>query len=150
MFLEKEINELESFLKSIDLEKASVSSVSVGWHIDHALRAIYVIIKSLQRSEPANYKWRFNLGRIFILTFKYIPRGTAKAPKNVISQSNINKERILVLLEKTKASIPQLSHLQPTNFFIHADAGYLKLKAAKKFLEIHTTHHIKIIEDILK
>ncbi len=150
MFLEKEIQELKSFLDKLDQKKAIVSSKTVGWHIDHALRTIYAIIKALQRSEPSLYKWRFNLGRVFILTFKFIPRGTAMAPENVVSHSNVNKERILVLLDKVEASLSRLTELHPCSHFVHADAGTLKLDEAKKFTLIHTRHHIKIIKDILK
>jgi len=150
MFLEKEIQQIRSYLEEIDINKTSISSSSVGWHLDHALRTIYAIIKALQRADPSLYKWEFNLGRVFILTFKFIPRGTAIAPKNLVSQSNVNKERILVLLNKTEASLARLTELDPNSYFIHADAGTLKLDAAKKFMLIHTRHHLKIIQDILK
>ena len=58
--LHKLLNQLESDISSFDKVNLAVSSVSVGWHIEHSLKTIDQIVTACKKSNPVNYKWRFN------------------------------------------------------------------------------------------
>jgi len=51
-------------------------------------------------------------------------------------------------IEKAKIKLEELRELNPQQFFNHPGFGNLRLKKTIQFLEIHTQHHLKIIEDI--
>lgn len=83
------------------------------------------------------------------MTMKKIPRGRGKSPEVVQPKGNITKEDLFNHLEITKIKIKGLEHLSRDNYFEHPFFGKLKLKDTICFLEIHTKHHLEIIEDII-
>jgi hypothetical protein len=79
-----------------------------------------------------------------------IPRGKAKAPKVVIPTQVATQEELIAKLEAAQNNISKLDSFSENQFFNHPYFKDLNVKQAKKFLTIHTNHHLKIIEDILK
>jgi hypothetical protein len=79
-----------------------------------------------------------------------IPRGRAKAPKVVQPKANFNTETLKNHLEKGKTKLAELDTIGDKNYFEHPYFGHLRLKPTIKFLEIHTNHHLKIINDIIE
>ena len=77
------LTELESYISEYDKINKAVSMSSVGWHIEHSLLTLIVIIRALEDSKTQNYKWKFNLARTIVYAINKIPRGRAKAPKVV-------------------------------------------------------------------
>lgn len=148
--LEKLINELEEYSAVHHKTNDSISKSSVGWHIDHALKVINQIIDSLEKSNPANYKWRFSAIRYYILATKIIPRGKGKAPKSVVPEGEITLLSLTSAIKKTRLEKEKLNNLNPNNYFKHPYFGDLNLRPTKVFLNIHTNHHLKIIKDIIK
>lgn len=144
------LNELESKIPLWDKLDLSVSASPVGWHIEHSLLVIKRIIKAVESSDPANYKWKFNLNRNYVFTFRKIPRGKGKAPKSVTPAGLIEPTTLAKELEAVRATIPALDSLQPDHYFDHPYFGMLNLKAARKFLVLHTKHHLAIINDIIQ
>tara|TARA_B110000902_G_C13944191_1_gene451002 strand:- start:154 stop:615 length:462 start_codon:yes stop_codon:yes gene_type:complete len=149
MILEKEIQQMTNALKHFDKKDNAISKSGVDWHIDHNLRAIYIICKTLQGSEEKDYKPLFNFKRTLIFITKKFPRGKAKAPKAIVSKSIIIKEVIENRLKTTKILLKEIETLPKNSHFNHPIFGMLNLKQTTKFLQIHTTHHLKIIEDII-
>lgn len=144
------INQLENKIDFYKSEKLSVSKSSIGWQIDHSLKVFNGIISMLKKSEPDNYKWKFNFPRAIVLTFKNIPRGKANAPKNVRTYDEILKQDLINQLETAKKFVLDLNGLHKKSNFIHPYFGVLNLKQSINFIKIHTIHHLKIIKDILK
>ncbi len=142
--------ELESKINFFEITNASVSKSSVGWQIDHSLRVFNGIISLLKKSNPEEYKRKFNFARTVVFGLKYIPRGKANAPKAVRNYEEILKEDLISQIEISKKLILDLKDLQKNNCFSHPYFGILNLKQSIKFLEIHTSHHLKIINDILE
>lgn len=149
-YLNKLVNELESNIGFTDKVNSSVSNASVGWHIEHSLKVITQIIDAIEKSDPKEYKWRFNFGRTLVFSFNKIPRGKGKAPKTVIPEGNITNETLKHHVQKTRFVIKKIESLDPNHYFKHPYFGNLNLKPTKKFLGIHTGHHLKIINDIIK
>jgi hypothetical protein len=148
--LKKLIHDLESKIPNQEMLNTSISKSSVGWHIEHTLLTTNLVIEALQKSNPENYKWTFNFYRVLILTMNKIPRGKARAPKIVQPKEDFNIESLKKHLEKGKTKLTEIDAIGSTNYFEHPYFGHLKLKPTIKFLEIHTNHHLQIINDIIK
>lgn len=144
------INELETKLPFIEHKKESVSQASVGWHIEHSLLALIKMISAVEHSNPEDYKWKFNAKRTIVLFVNKFPRGRAKAPDAVKPGEVINKDTITPLLSKAKQKVELFEKLSKDKFFTHPVFGDLRVKQARKIIAIHTCHHIKIINDIIR
>lgn len=144
------IDELEQHILFLDKTNAAVSKASVGWHIEHSLKVVTQIIDAVEKSDPNTYKWRFNLKSALVLSCNKIPRGKGKAPKTVTPEGNMTSDTLKRHVEKTRLMIHKIKNLHPNNYFKHPYFGDMNLKPTKKFLGIHTNHHLKIIKDIIK
>jgi hypothetical protein len=144
------VNQLESYIANYEKVNLAVSQSSIGWHIDHSLMVINGIIDQLKKSNPEQYKWQFNWIRIFIQIINKIPRGKGKAPKAVQPSESSSIEILNSKLQIANDSIIELENLEPNNYFKHPYFGNLNLKTTIWFLELHTKHHLEIIEDINK
>lgn len=144
------IKELESRIPYSDKLNISISQVSVGWHIQHAILTSLQIIKALENSNPQNYKWKFSLSRMVVFSLNKIPRGKGKAPKSVQPSGVFDAVNILNDIQLLKEKVKLLSQLKANHYFEHPYFGSLNLKATIKMLQIHTKHHISIIYDIIK
>jgi hypothetical protein len=133
-----------------DKLNTNISSASVGWHIEHSLMTIEKISKAVIKSDPTAYKWSFRMPRFIVFTLNKIPRGKAKAPSVVQPISSATQDELIQHLNTINELLPELNKLESNKFFSHPYFGDLKLKKAIQCLEIHTHHHLKIIQDIVK
>ena len=144
------LNELESQLQYFDTTNPTISSVSVGWHIDHSCLVIIKIAETMQASDPLKYKSKFSfMKQLVFLTGKF-PRGKAQAPKAVLPNDVITHEELVIKIQSAKAAIKALSNCAKNQFFAHPIFGNLNTPNTIQFLGIHTKHHLSIIKDILK
>jgi hypothetical protein len=143
------INELENKLPFIEQKKETVSQVTVGWHIEHSLLALIKMISAVEHSNPADYKWKFNLKRSIVLGLGKIPRGKARVPDSVKPAGEISVANIMGLLEKAKQKAASFEKLGQDKFFTHPVFGDVQVKQARRIIAIHTHHHLKIINDII-
>lgn len=142
------INQLESRQSNLDLINQRISTSTVGWQIEHSLLTINKIIEALKKSDPKAYKWKFSFPRLVLFIMNKIPRGRAASPKIVQPKSIINQETLYNHFIQTKENIKLLDTLNKSSFFYHPYFGNLNLKQTLNFLEIHTKHHLQIIDDI--
>lgn len=126
-----------------------ISQANVGWHIEHSLLVINGITNRLIKSNPNDYTWKFSFTRIVLMITKKFPRGKGKAPEVVQPKGNIDKNSLMTHVLLTRNKINELKTLPKDKYFEHHFFGKLKLKHAINFLEIHTNHHLDIIEDII-
>ena len=147
--LENLITKLETNIPFFEMTNPAISAGSVGWQIEHSLLTLNGIANSLIQSDPAAYKWKFNFIRLVVLTTKKIPRGRAKSPEVVMPKGSIDQAKLEVLLSDTRNKCNQLAFLPANKYFEHPYFGKLKLKQTITFLEIHTNHHLEIIQDII-
>ncbi len=150
MKIEALLSELESAIPQLEKINEDVSKVSVGWQIDHSFNVILAICKTIQASDPVKYEASFNLKRNLLLMIGTFPRGKAKAPKTTIPTGEITQEGLRKKLDAVKAEIPKIQSLHPDAYFYHPLFKKLNLKRTQRFMEVHTNHHLKIINDILK
>ena len=128
---------------------SKVSKSSVGWHLDHALKVINTVSEKTIHSNPKDYKSSFNFKQWLILKLGFFPRGKAKAPKIVLPPKTILEAEIQQQLQTAKANIEKLEKCPVNAYFIHPLFGMLNKKQTLRFLQIHTNHHLKIVDDIL-
>lgn len=149
-YLKQELQEVERYFELEDKVNPAVSVSGVYWHLHHILQAGGGMLYNLRKSNPAEYKPAFNANRLFVFTFKRLPRGKAKAPKNLKVPEVITKEILQDQLAKTKDAIARLNEVPKNGFVNHFVFGHLNLKRTKTLVKIHTQHHLRIIRDILK
>ena len=143
------LNQLEAKISNGENLNLEVSKGNVAWHIEHSLLTINLIVNALIQSNPDNYKWKFSFIRMLVLSMKKIPRGKVKSPKVVLPKENISNDSLINHLLFTKDSIIKLEIQSKDKYFTHPYFGDLKLNQTIGFLEIHTKHHLEIIEDII-
>jgi hypothetical protein len=146
--IEQLVSELEKYIPKQDLLKPDVSASSIGWHIEHSLLTINLIVDTVKRSDPKDYKWTFNFWRTIVMVTRNIPRGRARSPKLVRPAETFNANTLFDHVNKTRQQIRILETCVPNNFFVHPYFNKLNLKSTIKFIGIHTNHHLKIIKDI--
>lgn len=148
--LESKVQSLTQYLYAFDKVDESVSSASVGWHIEHSLLVIKQITSTVAQSDPNLYQKKFNFNRIWVFLFNYIPRGKAKAPKVVIPADLLTKQTLEESINHTFQAVNYLKDCLDNQYFMHPYFGALNKKQTIHFLVIHTNHHLKIINDIVK
>lgn len=149
MVLKKEMDSLNQMISHADKIKKSVSIAGIDWHIDHSLRVISGVCSALQKSDPKDYRWKFNLTKLYIFTRKSIPRGKAKAPKQVVSTEKIEIKNLMEQYRDALKLLISIENISKNSHFKHPYFGVLNLKETERFLIIHTQHHLKIMQDII-
>lgn len=142
------ITQLEQFIPQLEKVDERISNGSIAWHIAHSLLSVNGIIEALRTSDPASYTWKFNLARSFIFTINKIPRGKGKAP-SVVQPKSSDKETIEKLLIICKERLEALNEIPSSHYFHHPYFGNLRKNKTIKFLNLHTHHHLKIIQEIV-
>ena len=142
--------QLESHIPNFDKTNSRISNSTIGWQIDHCLLVINGVIGQVEISNPTEFKSKFNFNRLIVFTTGKIPRGKIRAPKMVTPISIATAEELNSNIEIAKNKVSKLNNLPKNSFFKHPFLSDLNVKQTEKFLAIHTKHHLKIIEDILK
>jgi hypothetical protein len=149
-FLNIYFSEIEQKLKHGKLINSEISNSSVAWHLDHILKVINGICSTLAASNPSEYKGNITLTARLVLVFKFIPRGKGKSPSSALPPSIIDSTNIIAQLSEAKKNIKTAAVLNPHAHFSHPFFGILNKKRSLRFMETHTKHHLKIVDDILK
>lgn len=144
------IKSLENNIPNTTFTNPSVSQATVGWHIEHSLLTIDLIVKAIVKSTPDNYRWKFNFTRLLIFTINKFPRGKVKAPATVRPKEDLSMESLNTHIVYTLEGIELLNTLQTNQHFEHPFFGELNKPRTVKFLTLHTKHHLAIINDIVK
>ena len=148
-FLDNELRELERYIEFGDQRNPETSKANVAWHLDHTLKSINRIYRALLSSDPNNYRWKANIGRMYVFTTGSIPRGKGKSPASVMPPDHIETEDLRKQVTEARQIAKKMDTLHPGSNFEHPNFGQLNKKDAKRFIEIHTNHHLKIIRDII-
>ena len=148
--LENRLALLESYILNYEDINKNVSKVSVAWHLDHSLKVINAVVKSMENSDIALYENNFKLIGKVLLKLGFFPRGKAKAPKYVKPPEVILKSAIIAQLEEAKQNIKAIPNLDKNAYFKHPLFGNTNKFRVVRFLDTHTNHHLKIVQSILK
>lgn len=149
-FLSEQLSKIEALIPVLNKHNPKISKAGIGWHLDHSLKVINSVYHAVRSSDPAEYKEEFNVARTAIFKIGKIPRGTANSPKSVLPPEQINAEDIKTQLHEARNNSASFQLLDKNQFFKHFGFGNLNRDLAKRFLEIHTNHHLSIIKDIIR
>lgn len=144
------LSRIETRIPYEAIKNDAVSTSTIGWQIDHTLKVFNAVSQWTENSNPDDYKYKFSLWRSVLFPLGYIPRGKVRAPKATQPPDIILKEAILNQIQIAYTHIEKLKTLPKNSYFNHFIFGNLPKKKTLRFLEMHTNHHLKIIEDILK
>jgi len=92
MFVSEELERLARYFPELDKMNVQVSSVPVGWHLEHSFKVIIAVVKNLSQSDPHSYRRRINLSWIYIILRDGIPRGRGRSPKIAQPEGVINQD----------------------------------------------------------
>ena len=148
--LENRLQLLESYIPQHETINTNVSKATIGWQIDHSLKVINAVVKSMEESDPTLFKNNFSFLGKFFLKIGFFPRGKAKVPKYLKSPEVILKSSIITQLEEAKHNIKKIQKFDKNAYFRHPLFGHLNTNRVVRFLDTHTNHHLKIIKSILK
>lgn len=148
--IKNQLEKIESLLPKISLANDKVSKASVGWHLEHLLLILNSSLKGLTMTDPKDYQPKFSLKKFVFLNFGLIPRGKIRAPKQFIPLEVPTQESILKLMNLAKERLEATKNLPEKSFITHPFLGDFDKKTTLRFLWLHTNHHLKIINDILK
>lgn len=144
------LDQLASKISFSETLNEKVSQANVAWHIEHSLLVIDSVRDFVAASNPKDFKSSFGVTKSLVLLTKSFPRGKARAPKSVRPLTQGTNDRLRAHLDATRTSLAVLETLPKNSYFEHPIFGMLNLKQTILFFEIHTKHHLKIIDDILK
>ena len=142
--------ELEARIPEFEITNSKVSNSTVGWQIEHSLKTILEIVRFVKKSNPKEYHWKFNFNKTLVATIGFIPRGKAKAPKVVVPDENISEASLKNSLQNVKTALQEWNSFDKNAHFPHPYFGKLNKKSTVWFLNLHTKHHLKIINDICR
>ena len=144
------VDQLGAYVPNSEQADNAISEVNIAWHIEHACLVIIKITETIKQSKPQQYNSKFNFKKLFVFITGKFPRGRAKAPAAVMPQSQIDQAVLIDSIEKAKQAISELNNCAKNQFFLHPIFGNLNKRQTLHFLGIHTKHHLRIIQDIIK
>lgn len=148
--LENRLNLLESYIPYSESVDSKVSKADVAWHLDHSLKVMNAVAKSMESSDPALFRNNFTFIGKICFRLGFFPRGKAKAPKYVKPPEVVLKEALITQLTEATENIKIITKLDDNAYFRHPIFGHINKKKVFRFLDIHTNHHLKIVKSILK
>lgn len=142
------LDQLDSLIPNFEKQNNAISSVSIGWHLEHVFKVLINVTEAIKASKPEDFKANFNFVRTYIFITKKIPRGKGKAPKSVLPSSTITLQSLLNSATIARQKAVELYTVDSNKYFNHPFFGNVQLKGCIKFLLIHTNHHLKIMKEI--
>ena len=143
------LQDLQTRINHYKISRNHISSASVGWHIAHITIVIGRVVSSLVESDSVNFKSKFSLTKTLVFAINKIPRGKGKAPKASLPDANISLEYLSAGTSIAIEKIKLLEGFEKNKHFAHPYFGNINKRDTIKFLNLHTKHHLKIIDDII-
>jgi len=150
MKLDKEFLKIENYISVMEKSDKDVSKAPVKWHLLHLLQVIKGVIDNATSSDTVEFNSKSNLIWKYTSLFGKIPRGKITSPDVVNPKFDITEIEIRTTIDEAKLSVSQWSKLKKNNFYDHHILLHLNKRKIKRFLKVHTRHHLRIVRDITK
>ena len=148
-YLSAQLASIEKLIEHRDEHNLKVSQANVAWHLDHTLKVVNKVCQALERSDPEKFQTQINLTKEAVYLMGKIPRGKGKAVASVLPPDTIKTADILAQLAEAREYVEKIIQYDEKSNFKHPYFGMLNRNETARFIEIHTKHHLKIIEDII-
>ena len=133
----------------LDLRNDEISGQDVRWHLDHLFRVVIGVSSVLKTSNPQDYRININPGRSYVFINGKIPRGRGKAPDSVKPNDTLSDEDLMHQYILAKKIYTETQTLPAKCNFSHYVFGMMNLRQSRRFIRIHTQHHLEIINEII-
>lgn len=140
---------MERCLEHHDRINLTVSQKSVGWHLHHLALTNAVVIGAMHRSNPEEFALEENPTRENVMGRGTIIRGHVRTPDALNPDDNLDLKKIEQAVSHMNNALATWDTINDNAFFIHPFMGKLNKALTLKFMTIHNSHHLKIIDDIL-
>lgn len=150
-----QIERMRALVRSPKLAKRNerVSGWSPAEHLDHMAKVSLWALRSMAKPAKQPAPKGISLAGRLVLFLGWLPRGIGKAPAGVTGQpaSVAEIEAALTNLESTLDALP-LDALRASREAVvpHPRFGALTPPQALRLVVVHTNHHLRIIDDILR
>lgn len=148
--LENQLAKIEALLEKSSVKNPLVSEANIAWHLEHSLLVINQVIFSLKHSNAKVYQPTFSIVKWLVILLGFIPKGKAKAPQAVSPKEGSDNDKIIQELALAIENVEDLKSIPENKYFEHPFFGHINTKLTPRFLAIHTHHHLKIVEAILR
>lgn len=147
--LHAQLVQFERYIGHYDLCNNTISIQPIGRHIQHCFLVMKEIMEQVIASNPKEYTWSFNIGRIVVLWTWYIPRGRAKAPDFTLPKESITHISLQIYIKELHILLDNfITITDPHKRCQHPFFGKLDYQQSLRNMIIHNYHHLKIINDI--
>lgn len=147
--LEGQFTGLESAISRSGVLNESVSSWSVGDHIEHACLAAGGLAVALCSGRSPAFSGGQSDWKEHVLIEGTIPRGTIKAPAAAQPKTGLTAAQLHTMVRKTRERLVKASEVDSVRTANHPILGPMTRDEVLRFVEVHTRHHREIIADIL-
>ncbi|MFT4536745.1 MAG: hypothetical protein ACI9P5_004122 [Saprospiraceae bacterium] len=148
--LNKEFLKIEKYISMMEKSNDDVSRAPVKWHLLHSLQVINGVIDEAAKSNTVEFNSNSNFKWWYVSTIGKIPRGQVQAPDIVNPSFDITVKDVSTALDKAKLSVYEWTILKKNNFYAHHVLLHLNKHKIKRFLQVHTRHHLRIVRDITR
>lgn len=148
-----QIERMRALVRSPELARRNerVSGWSTAEHLDHMTKVAHWALRKIAKAQPAPNG--INLMGRLVLLLGWLPRGIGKAPAGVVgvSVSAVELDVALTALEHELDALP-LDGLRGSRAQVvpHPRFGGLTPSQGLRMVVVHTNHHLRIIDDILR
>ena len=146
---------LRALTRSAELSarKERISAWCLAEQIDHIVKVSASVVDVLADRNAAPVGGGLNLLGWLVLRLGWIPRGAGRSPRRFRAEMTTTAEldARIAQLERSFAALP-FDQLRASRVAVvpHPKFRALTPPQALRFLVVHTQHHLKIIDDILR
>jgi hypothetical protein len=153
--IQAQFERMHALARSADLSARNerVSTWSLAEQLDHVVKVTASVVHVLGKPDAPRLDGGINiLGRL-VLRLNWIPRGVGKSPTRLRGTAAVAAD-LDGALERLTAAFDALPfdalRASRVPLVRHPRFGSLTPPQALRFLEVHTHHHLKIIDDMLQ
>ena len=148
-FLVEPLQQVEAYFSKRSVKNPKISKADVAWHLNHILKTVNKISESLLHSNPENFNPKFNVKRLWVHTTGRLPKG-GQSPRSVNPSGTVLLDSLRIQLALAKKNMERISTLDEDAFFNHPVFDHLDRDQTRRFLAVHTRHHLRIIKAIVE
>ena len=147
--LPDQFERLESLVSRADERNPAISAWSVGDQIEHICMAAGGFAVVLITGRGPSFAGAHRDQKHEVLVDGVIPRGVIKVPAAGEPKTGRSADELTAMLKKTWSRVEKAASVADDRTADHPLLGPLTRDEMLRFTEVHTDHHLRIIDEIL-